>query len=190
MPEISESDPLGVIERNADWLAKVWAQNHWARPFNKRFGRFWRTFHTARIKYTLGSCGRQVSFQMPVVFAQPDCIEVGDNVSFGGFVHIWGAGGVRIGNRVMIGSHTAISSVTHDYTQEIMITTIVKKPVVIGDDVWLGTHVLIMPGVTIGKGAVIGAGAVVTMDVPSGVIVAGVPARLVKARVIIRQHSA
>ena len=90
----------------------------------------------------------------------------------------------------MIGSHTAISSVTHDYTQEIMITTIVKKPVVIGDDVWLGTHVLIMPGVTIGKGAVIGAGAVVTMDVPSGVIVAGVPARLVKARVIIRQHSA
>ncbi len=182
MPEISKINPVGAIERNADWLAKVWAHNRLARIFNQRFGRFWLAFNTARIKYTLGSCGRQVSFQMPVVFAQPDCIEVGDNVSFGGFVHIWGAGGVRIGNRVMIGSHTAISSVTHDYTQEIMITTIVKKPVIIGDDAWLGTHVLIMPGVTIGKGAVIGAGSVVTKDVSSRAIVAGVPAQLLKFR--------
>ena len=37
-----------------------------------------------------------------------------------------------------------------------------------------------MPGVTIGKNCVIGAGSVVTKDVPDNVVVAGVPAKIVK----------
>ena len=37
------------------------------------------------------------------------------------FVHIWGNGGVKIGDRVMIATHTAITSLTHDYNYENMI---------------------------------------------------------------------
>lgn len=44
----------------------------------------------------------------------------------------------------------------------------------------IGSGAVIMCGVTIGEGAMIGAGAVVTKDVPAGVVVAGVPARLVR----------
>jgi acetyltransferase-like isoleucine patch superfamily enzyme len=55
-------------------------------------------------------------------------------------------------------------------------------PVRIGDDVWIGANAVILPGVSIGDGAVIAAGAVVTGDVPSGAIVAGVPARLLRSR--------
>ena len=39
-----------------------------------------------------------------------------------------------------------------------------------------------MPGVTIGDGVIIGAGAVVTKNVEPYVVVAGVPAKVVKKR--------
>jgi acetyltransferase-like isoleucine patch superfamily enzyme len=52
----------------------------------------------------------------------------------------------------------------------------------IGNDVWIGHGAFIRPGVTIGDGAVIGAYAVVTHDVAPYMIVAGNPARIVRAR--------
>lgn len=57
-----------------------------------------------------------------------------------------------------------------------------SKPVVVGNDVWIGHGAVVMPGVTIGDGAVVGANAVVTHDVAPYEIVAGVPARRLRAR--------
>lgn len=54
------------------------------------------------------------------------------------------------------------------------------SPVNIGNDVWIAPKSIILKGVSIGDGAVIAAGSVVTKDVPSGVIVAGNPARVVR----------
>jgi acetyltransferase-like isoleucine patch superfamily enzyme len=78
----------------------------------------------------------------------------------------------------MIGSHAAISSLTHDYNQAEMWKTIVADPVNIEDDVWVGSHAMIMPGVTVGRGAVIGAGSLVSKDVPENAIVYGIPAAI------------
>lgn len=44
----------------------------------------------------------------------------------------------------------------------------------------IGANVTILPGVTIGEKSLIGSGSVVTKDVPSGVVVAGNPARIIK----------
>ena len=38
----------------------------------------------------------------------------------------------------------------------------------------------ICPGVTIGKNSIVAAGAIVTKDVPDNVVVAGVPAKIIK----------
>lgn len=53
-------------------------------------------------------------------------------------------------------------------------------PVKIGNNVWIGGKAIICPGVTIGDNVVVGAGAVVTKDVPSNVVVAGNPAKIIR----------
>jgi len=52
----------------------------------------------------------------------------------------------------------------------------------IGHDTWIGHGAVIRPEVTIGDGAVVAAGAVVTKDVAPYQIVAGVPAKPLRAR--------
>lgn len=51
--------------------------------------------------------------------------------------------------------------------------------VVLGDYVYVGNNSLIMPGVTIGDHVLIAAGSVVTKSVPSNVVVAGNPAKII-----------
>lgn len=53
---------------------------------------------------------------------------------------------------------------------------------VIGHDTWLGHNAQVKPEVTVGHGAVVASGAVVTQDVAPYAIVAGVPARPLRAR--------
>jgi phosphonate metabolism protein (transferase hexapeptide repeat family) len=54
--------------------------------------------------------------------------------------------------------------------------------VAIGHDVWIGHGAIVLPGRTIGTGAVVAAGAVVTKNVAPYEIVAGNPARVIRAR--------
>lgn len=146
----------------------------------RRFTRYRNNKFLKRLK----RCGKNVSVRQPACFEGMEHIEIDDNVSIAAFVHIWGYGGVKIGKRVMIASHTAISSITHDHRSKEMSKTVVAKPIIIEDDVWIGAHVVIVPGVTIKTGAVIGAGSVVLHDVEAYNIVAGVPARIIQQRTI------
>lgn len=88
---------------------------------------------------------------------------------------------VHIGNNVMIGPNTLISTVGHPISPKGRRNHIgVTKPVSIGDDVWIGGNVTILQGVTIGNNVVIGAGAVVTEDIPNNSLAVGVPAKVIK----------
>jgi acetyltransferase-like isoleucine patch superfamily enzyme len=54
------------------------------------------------------------------------------------------------------------------------------KAVVICSGAWLGAGTVICPGVTVGHGSIIAAGSVVTHDVDENILVAGVPARMLR----------
>lgn len=54
----------------------------------------------------------------------------------------------------------------------------------IGNDVWLGANVVVLRGVTIGDGSIIAANAVVTKDVPAYSIAGGIPARVIRPRLV------
>ncbi len=55
---------------------------------------------------------------------------------------------------------------------------ILKRPVIIEDDVWIGPNATILKGVRIGAGAWIEPGSLVTRDVPPGARVMGNPAQV------------
>ena len=52
----------------------------------------------------------------------------------------------------------------------------------LGDNVWVAAGAQILGGVTVGDGAAVGANAVVISDVPAGVTVGGVPAKVISER--------
>ena len=55
-----------------------------------------------------------------------------------------------------------------------------SAPITLEDGVWIGANATVCGGVTVGEGSVIGAGSVVTSDVPSGVVAAGVPCKVLR----------
>ncbi|MFL6129510.1 MAG: acyltransferase [Mycobacteriales bacterium] len=77
-----------------------------------------------------------------------------------------------------------------DVTVPIKDQGIVKTPVRVGPDVWLGTKATVLRGVSIGRGCVVAANAVVNRDLPAFSVAVGVPARVVRDRMVDHQAGA
>ncbi len=108
-------------------------------------------------------------------------IEVGNNCLFNYNCTIIDVGKVKLGDYCLLGPNVNIYTAGHpihpalrngNYTYGI--------DVEIGDNVWLGGNVTVCPGVKIGSNTVIGAGSVVTKDIPSWVVAAGNPCRVIR----------
>lgn len=124
--------------------------------------------------------GQDVTIRRNVVIRCPERVILGHRVYINEFVHIWGGGGVEIGSDSMIASHCVIISQTHVINGSLYRETLDCRPVVIGENVWIGAGAIILPGVKIGNNSVVGAGSVVNRDVPGNVVVAGVPAAVLR----------
>ncbi|MDP5231639.1 MAG: maltose O-acetyltransferase [Cellulophaga sp.] len=103
-------------------------------------------------------------------------IKVGNNVGLED-TFILAYAKVTIGNNCSFSFRNMIITSTHDVAD---FSTIIAKPVTIGNNVWITTNVTILPGVTIGDNSIIGAGSVVTKNIPSGVFATGNPCEVKK----------
>ena len=81
--------------------------------------------------------------------------------------------GIHIGD----GTYVAFDSVifAHDMSRLLHTDTYV------GANCFIGAQAIIMPGVRLGDECIVGSGAVVTKDVPSGSVVAGNPAKIIRS---------
>ena len=112
---------------------------------------------------------------------------IGDNVGIGWRTSISVGHTIIIGNNVRIAGDCYLAGYPgHPINAKLRA---LGKPdedtqvgdIILDDDVWLATGVKVMPGVTIGRGTIVAAGSVVTKDLPSFVLAAGVPARVIKS---------
>ena len=78
-----------------------------------------------------------------------------------------------VGKRCHIGAGAVLAGVVEPPS---------ATPVIVEDNVLIGANAVVIEGVRIGEGAVVAAGSVVIEDVAPGMVVAGVPARVVKKK--------
>jgi len=119
---------------------------------------------------------------------------IGENCFVGSGTNIVSTSDMLIGSNTLI-SHNCYITDTDGHSMDSQIrkcdipnrwrgfkdwSSVVSRPVDIGEDVWIGPNCIVLKGVKIGQGAVISAGSVVTKNVDPLTIVAGVPARKIK----------
>ncbi len=93
---------------------------------------------------------------------------------------------VKIGKGCMISHNVRLytSTAIADQNFEIKPHKEKKGDIIIGNYVWIGANVFINPGVIIEDNSVIGANSVVTKNVSKNTIVGGVPAKLIRNKII------
>ncbi|WP_294964464.1 sugar O-acetyltransferase [uncultured Flavobacterium sp.] len=105
---------------------------------------------------------------------------VGRNVFINQNCTFYDLGGLTIGDDVMIGPNVNIITSGHPIEPSQRHSVTIGKPIVVQRNVWIAAGATIIGGVTIGENSVIAAGSVVTKDVPSNVVVAGNPAKVIR----------
>lgn len=133
----------------------------------------------------LKSIGEGTIIEGGVILEYPENIIIGEYSRIGPNSRLNALGKIFIGNNVIMGPNITLWTANHNYDNENCLpfdNEIIKKPIIIEDNVWIGANVNIVPGVRISEGSVIGMGAVVTKDVPYCSIVGGNPAVVLKYR--------
>lgn len=199
----SNANPLILINK---WIEKFLQYSYsvrYCRIFNCKNVRFRREVNIIKGEHYF-TIGEGTSFGKLAALTAWDnyegesfnpTIQIGENCSFGDYLHLTCINQISIGNNVLTGRWVTISDNGHGETDflTLQIPPIKRKlhskgPIEIGNNVWIGDKATILSGVSIGEGSIIAANAVVTKDVPPYSVVAGNPAKIIKQNFIERNE--
>ena len=119
----------------------------------------------------------------PPIVANWGCknVYVGKFCYFNSNTYFEDDGIINIGDNVLVGKGVHFITVNHMVSPTLRRKNLLyTREINIKNNVWIGSNSTILPGVTIGEGSVIGAGSVVTKDIPSNVIAAGNPCKVIR----------
>ncbi len=111
---------------------------------------------------------------------------IGNNTAIGKFSEFGAAGGITIGNDVIMGGYVSFHSENHnfeDQTKPIREQGVNSKGIVLGNNIWVGAKVTFLDGTQLGDNCVVAAGAVVSGVFPDNCIIGGVPAKIIRKMV-------
>ena len=138
----------------------------------------------------LPHAGAELYLQSPIQFDYGVFTEFGDRCYANFNFTVLDCAPVKIGDDVYFGVNCTIATPMHPFLPSErnmkrrengdLYDLEYAKPITIGKNCWIASNVTICGGVTIGEGTVIGAGSVVTRDIPSGVLAAGNPCRVIR----------
>lgn len=137
---------------------------------------------------------RNYSSFRPYIKGDKRRLRVGKRVSLVNTIINVSSGDVEIGNDTVFGHNCILATGFHEfqggmrkkiYHRKNYGTDISEVPttghdIKIGSGCWITSNVTIVGGVTIGDNSIVMSGAVVTKNMPSSVVIGGVPARIVK----------
>jgi acetyltransferase-like isoleucine patch superfamily enzyme len=110
-------------------------------------------------------------------------LKMGNNSAIGDYTHFGAAGGVEIGNDVIMGSYISFHSENHNFTDKSKLIRnqgVTSKGIKLGNNIWVGAKVTFLDGCVVGNNSVVAAGAVVNGIFSDNVVIGGVPAKVLK----------
>lgn len=139
----------------------------------KKFKKFSDTSEIRPGAYVVGCSKIEIGSRVVI---RPACMLFGESASL--------SCSISIEDDVMLGAGVHIYINNHKF-EKLGIPFIDQgyypdEAVIIKKGSWIGANVILLPGVTIGENTVIGAGSIVTKSIPSNVVAAGNPARIIK----------
>jgi acetyltransferase-like isoleucine patch superfamily enzyme len=155
----------------------------------------------------LGSLGVRVVFEEGVLIFNPAYVHFGDDVYLGHRAilngdsrnplvvgngswigpecYLHSGGGIRVGANVGLAPRVMVLTSKHEMTPRgtpLIFGALEFAPVEIGDGCDVGLGAILLPGTRLGANVLVGAGAVVTGEFSDEVVIAGVPARVLRER--------
>jgi carbonic anhydrase/acetyltransferase-like protein (isoleucine patch superfamily) len=159
---------------------------------------------SCRVRGVRLKTGRNLRVEGRLIVRGPGTVIIGDNVRIGGTVTPWT---YRSGAVIEIGEESFINGASFGAWEQITIgrrcilgqcsimdtdfhsvhvnrhdsdAPVRVRPVLLEENVWIGANVGILPGTSVGRDSVVGFGSVCSGTYPSGVIIAGNPARVLR----------
>jgi putative colanic acid biosynthesis acetyltransferase WcaF len=183
MTDVASSTDIRANRRARKYgRAELAARVLWslAFPLFRMSPRPWFAWRRFLLRVFGAKIGRDVHVYPTVRVMMPWHLSVGHSSAIGEWTLLYDLGDISIGERVTISHGAHLCAGTHDYRRADL--PLLKPPISVGNDAWICADAFVGPGVAVGNGAIVGARAVVTEDVPAWTIVAGNPARHIKAR--------